>query len=328
MYQFISVLVTCRCWWGSFRDTDVISTPHSGQVASIFRCYQYVAPSPVLIWLNASYDIPDMIYPGWQFIFFELATLSARPIRRNSPMRKFRIPCTHSRSWDPIISLSTYNTPKLQPVVCPSLSWNTAPYYTISKSYCLTTLSTDTLKSVGDSNPLLVVLWVARNWGAWYRICLVTTSWFFQKSARMSHIFEPAPYPSKFCRRCPRYNMPHSFLSFNNTRKKGYWPMLSISWTILISMMAAPIPCHLWNPCKTSLNCTAVLTQVSMMASMTFHSTLISQIPQVSVFTFGINTKIFQLIYVGRVMCSHMYCTSTTSFSQWAGLGRSISLSG
>ena len=64
------------------------------------------------------------------------------------------------------------------------------------------------------------------------------------KILRMTHSFENTPYPSRVYRRRTLSNMSQYFLRSRNTRKKGYYSMLSRYLDILIFMMAAPVP--LW----------------------------------------------------------------------------------
>ena len=168
---------------------------------------------------------------------------------------------------------------------------------------------------------------VAYNWGPCYPLYLVTKYWFSQNSPRTAHSFGPAPYPYRVCRRRPLFNVSWDFLRYSNNRNKGSWYMIAISWTILISMRANPVPQRLRKPCKTSWNCTAVLTQVSMTASKNFYRTLSRLITQVYAFNFMSNTKIVYLGYVGRVMYYHMFCTSINSFSHRDRLGGVVSLS-
>ena len=162
---------------------------------------------------------------------------------------------------------------------------------------------------------------VTQNWGPWCQLCLVTTYCFSQNSTRIPHSFGPAPYPSSIFRRLLQSKVSYAFLRSSNNSKKGFWYIISSSWDILRSTIAAPVPRRVRKPCEASWNSTSILTQVLMTALVNFHRTLNRPIPWVSAFTFVRKNKILYISYVGRLLWYHMCCTSITSFSQWGRLG-------
>ena len=153
MSQLISGLLSCTSQSWEVRDTAFISTPHYGHGTCILGRSWCVPPSPVLLRPNTSCDIPNMISTVWQAIVFYLVTLTTGMIFRNSRMRKFRAPSSHSKSQDPRSLCSIQNTPKLGLTACPIPAWTTVLSSTINESQCLTTLLIDTLNTMGDTNP-------------------------------------------------------------------------------------------------------------------------------------------------------------------------------
>ena len=145
--------------------------------------------------------------------------------------------------------------------------------YTVSGRQCRTTLSTFTLRSVGDSSLPCVVPMVALNCGPWSLFWRVTNSWCNQNSANNPCIFGPPPYPASFLSSHTLYRLLYALLRSRNTRNIGSWSTLANSCAILSSIIAVLAPLPEKNLCKTSWNCTTVLIQVSITASTTFHMT-------------------------------------------------------
>ena len=95
----------------------------------------------------------------------ELATLVISLTLRKRPMRTLRDPCSHSRSFDMMITSSTYNIPKLLPTDIFIPPRTTDLPSTVSDEHCRTTIYIATLKGVVEASTLCVVPQVTRYCG-------------------------------------------------------------------------------------------------------------------------------------------------------------------
>ena len=134
----------------------------------------------------------------------------------------------------------------------------TESYSTVRDSQCCTKLSTDTVKSVGESSLPCVVPLVAWNGGPWNPFWRVNTSCHHQNSTSNPHSFGCAPYTASVCSSLPRSRLLQAFIRSKNTNNSGSFYTLSKSCAIFSSVIEIPIPLPALNPCKTLWNCTTV----------------------------------------------------------------------
>ena len=97
--------------------------------------------------------------------------------------------------------------------------------------------------------------------------------------------------------------------------------MLARSCARLSSRISVPIPLPAHNPCSTSWRRTLDLRLLSIIASTTFHINPNRPIPWMSVFPFGIRTRIFHPSSLGISLCLHINWVISTRLCHLSVLG-------
>ena len=82
-------------------------------------------------------------------------------------------------------------------------------------------ISTDTLKSLGETSTPCVIPRVDQHCGPWMPFWQANTSWCNQNSARRPCSFGPALYPYSVCRIRPQSRFMYALLRSSNTRNTG-----------------------------------------------------------------------------------------------------------
>ena len=129
-FQSVYVSAPCIHYLCAIINHEVRYNPKYGIGISLLSRSRYFAPLYMHRCPAPSFNILEQSVTSWHVIALYFAKISNRLYRRNDPISMFRAPQSHSRSCDPITTLSENKSPRNPPTASPSTYWETSWFFT------------------------------------------------------------------------------------------------------------------------------------------------------------------------------------------------------